>query len=170
MPLGKSQPFGIRGLANSFKALAHRPDREELEERNILHTRAEISERQQGSQISVQIMGWTNIDLELAKAMAQRPERDDLVQRTFNATNYSISLTNKGLRRGPSGNILPHNANVAPALVAHQRELEKNMLERDLKVFLPLHHRRSLSPHLLTICRRSFHTVQSLKRLSKRAY
>jgi hypothetical protein len=35
----------------------------------------------------------------------------------------------------PPGNILP-NRNVAPALLAHQLELEKSMLERDLKVCL----------------------------------
>lgn len=39
---------------------------------------------------------------------------------------------------GKSGNILPSNSNVAPAIMAQQLELEKSLLERDLKVFTPI--------------------------------
>ncbi|KAI5844557.1 hypothetical protein DFP73DRAFT_477726 [Morchella snyderi] len=48
----------------------------------------------------------------LKKHLAKRPEKEDLVQR----------------------NILPVNANaVAPGIVAHQKELERSMLEDNLK-------------------------------------
>jgi len=88
------------------KRLQHRPDVQDLKNRNILLDTTAAPALQQAALD----LNRNKITDSLKKGLEQRPERDALVER----------------------NILP-DSNAAPALQAHQRELEKHMRRDSLE-------------------------------------
>ncbi|CUS11783.1 unnamed protein product [Tuber aestivum] len=81
----------------------------------------------------------------LENALAHRPDQKELEERNILHPRAEISERQQELAKAMAHRPGKDDLVQPPALIAHQRELEKNMLERDLKVLLPLYHRRSLS-------------------------